>query len=158
VSAVTYGELGRRGRGGRPGTTTTGGTQTFEVEDFASALLRLDTGGSLHLETSWASYSADDEDISVELLGAAGGARLFVRNYATDDTLRLYSDVAGVPAVTAPEVHVPSGHHQAVIEEFVATIRSGTWANAYGQYALHRARVLDAVYASARTNQEVEVA
>jgi predicted dehydrogenase len=158
VSAVTYGELGRRGRGGRSGTTTTGGTQTFEVEDFASALLRLDTGGSIHLETSWASYSADDEDIAVELLGAAGGTRLFVRNYATDDTLRLYSDVAGAPVVTAPEVHVPSGHHRAVIEEFVATIRSRTWANAYGQYALHRARVLDAVYESARTNQEVEVA
>jgi hypothetical protein len=44
-----------------------------------------------------------------------------------------------------------------VIEEFVATVRSGAWANAYGQYALHRARVLDAVYESARTNEEVEV-
>jgi predicted dehydrogenase len=158
VSAVTYGELGRHGRGGRSGATTTGGTRTFEVEDFASALLRLDTGGSIHLETAWASYSADDEDISVELLGGAGGARLFVRNYATDDTLRLYSDVVGAPAVTAPQVHVPSGHHRAVIEEFVATVRSGQWANAYGQYALHRARVLDAVYESARRNEEVEVA
>jgi predicted dehydrogenase len=157
VSAVTYGELGRQGRGGRTGSSTTGGTQTFEVEDFASALLRLDTGGSIHLEASWASYSADDEDINVELLGSAGGARLFVRNYATDDTLRLYSDVAGAPAVTAPQVHVPSGHHRAVIEEFVATVRSGSWANAYGQYALHRTRVLDAVYQSARSNQEVEV-
>jgi predicted dehydrogenase len=158
VSAVAYEELGRLGRGGRANTTTTGGTQTFEVEDFASALLRLDTGGSIHLETSWASYSADDEDISVELLGATGGVRLFVRNYATDDTIRLYSDVAGAPAVVVPKVHVPSGHHRIVIEEFVATIRSGRWANSYGEYALHRSRVLDAVYESARTNQEVAVA
>jgi predicted dehydrogenase len=158
VSAVTYGELGRQGRGGRSGTTTTGGTRTFEVEDFASALLRLDTGGSIHLETSWASYSADDEDIAVELLGSTGGTRLFVRNYATEDTIRLYSDIAGAPAVTVPDVRVPAGHHRAVIEEFVATVRSGRFADAYGQYALHRARVLDAVYESARTNQEVEVA
>jgi predicted dehydrogenase len=54
-------------------------------------------------------------------------------------------------------VHVPSGHHLAVIEEFVATIRSGRWADAYGQYALHRSRVLDAVYESAHMNKEVPV-
>ena len=158
VSAVAYEEVGRLGRGGRAGSGTTGGTQTFEVEDFASALLRLDNGASIALEASWASYSADVEDINVELLGATGGARLFVRDYATDDTIRLYSDVQGVPAVLAPTVHVPGGHHRAVIEEFVATVRSGAWANAYGQYALHRSRVLDAVYESARSNQEVAVA
>jgi predicted dehydrogenase len=157
VSAVAYEELGRAGRGGRVGATTTGGTRTFEVEDFASALLRLDTGGSIHLETSWASYSADDEDIAVELLGSTGGVRLFVRDYATDDTVRIYSDVAGAPAVTAPTVHVPAGHHLSVIEEFVATVRSGSWADAYGDYALHRSRVIDAVYESARTNTEVPV-
>ena len=158
VSAVAYGELGRGGRGGSTAAKTTGGTRTFEVEDFASALLRLDTGGSIHLETSWASYSADEEDIAVELLGSTGGARLFVRDYAVDDTVRIYTDVAGVPAVTAPEVHVPGGHHLAVIEEFVATVRSGSWANAYGDYALHRSRVIDAVYRSAAEQREVEVA
>jgi predicted dehydrogenase len=158
VSAVAYGELGAAGRGGRPGARTTGGTRTFEVEDFASALLRLDTGGSIQLETSWASYSADQEDIAVELLGSTGGARLFVRDYATDDTIRLYSDLDGVPAVTAPEVHVPAGHHLAVITEFVATVRSGEWADAHGDHALHRSRVIDAVYLSATEGREVEVA
>ena len=158
VSAVAYEELGRAGRGGRALAKTTGGNRAFEVEDFASALLRLDNGGSLHLETSWASYSADEEDIAVELLGSTGGVRLFVRDYATDDTIRIYSDVAGAPVVSAPEVHVPGGHHLAVIEEFVATVRSGSWADAYGDYALHRSRVIDAVYQSAAEHREVEVA
>ena len=158
VSAVTYGELGRGGRGGSRDSKTTGGNRAFEVEDFGSALLRLDTGGSIQLETSWASYSADEEDIAVELLGATGGVRLFVRDYATDDTIRIYSDEAGAPAVAVPQVHVPAGHHLAVIEEFVATVRSGSWANAYGDYALHRTRVIDAVYRSAAEGREVEVA
>ncbi len=158
VSAVAYDELGSAGRGGRTGATATGGTRTFEVEDFASALLRLDTGGSIHLETSWASYSGDVEDIAVELLGATGGVRLFVRDYATDDTIRIYSDAAGAPVETVPRVHVPAGHHLAVIEEFVATVRSGAWADAHGDAALHRSRVLDAVYASAEQHREVEVA
>lgn len=158
VSAVTYGELGRLGRGGWANSGSTGGTDAFEVEDFASALLRLDSGASIHLEAAWANYSADDDDIAVELLGATGGARLFVRDYATDDTIRLYSEVAGVPTVTIPEVHVPGGHHQIVIGEFLDAIRSGQWANAHGAYGLHRSRVLDAVYQSARENREVAVA
>ena len=102
--------------------------------------------------------SADEEDIAVELLGSTGGVRLFVRDYATYDTIRIYSDVAGVPAVTAPAVHVPAGHHLAVIEGFVATVRSGSWADSYGEYALHRSRVIDAVYRSAAEHREVEVA
>lgn len=158
VSAVTYGELGRGGRGGSRNAKTTGGNRAFEVEDFASALLRLDTGGSIHLETSWASYSADEEDIAVELLGSTGGVRLFVRDYATDGTIRIFGDEGGAPIVTIPTVHVPAGHHLAVIEEFVATIRSGAWANAYGDSALHRSRVIDAVYRSADEHREVEVA
>lgn len=155
VSAVAHGELGRAGRGGRTDSNSTGGTQTFEVEDFASALLRLDDGSSVHLEASWAGYSADEEDISVELLGTTGGARLFVRDYAADDTIRLYSDVHGAPAVTIPAVHAPTGQHTRVIEEFLATVRSGQWADAYGEYALHRSRIIDAIYESARVNHEV---
>lgn len=158
ASAVAYGELGRLGRGGSTWSNTTGGTQTFEVEDFASALLRLDTGASIHLEASWASYSADDEDISVELLGSTGGVRLFVRGYGTDSTIGIYTDLGGVPAITIPRVHNPGGEHRVVIEEFLSTIRSGQWANSYGEYALHRSRVLDAIYDSAHENREVTVA
>jgi hypothetical protein len=59
--------------------------------------------------------------------------------------------------VSIPTVNVPSGHHLAVIEEFGATVRSGEWASAYGDYALHRSRVIDAVYASAAKHREVGV-
>ncbi len=158
VSAVAYGELGKAGRGGSSYASTTGGTATFEVEDFSSALLRLDTGASIHLEATWASYSADQEDISIELLGATGGARIFVRDYQTDDTIRLYSESAGTPTTTIPTLDIPAGHHQLVIAEFLETIRSGDFSNAHGGYGLHRSRVLDAVYESARLGREVSVA
>jgi len=52
---------------------------------------------------------------------------------------------------------VPAGHHAAVIDDFLATIRSGAYANSYGEFALHRTRVIDAVYASAAAGHEVEV-
>ncbi len=167
VSAVAYGELGRAGRGGgRRLLGSVANHHPFEVEDFASALLRLDNGGSLQLEASWASYSKAYEDIEVELLGATGGARLHVDNYATQDTLTLYSDVEGAPTIARPDVPVPGGHHRAVIEEFLAAIAAGDdvpagqprYAGSYGEYSLHRSRVLDAVYQSAAENREVPVA
>ncbi|MCU1526525.1 MAG: gfo/Idh/MocA family oxidoreductase [Frondihabitans sp.] len=164
ASAVTYSELGRAGRGGGSKVpASSDGTHPFDVEDFASALLRFDTGASLHLQASWASYSKAHEDIEVELLGASGGARLHIDNYSTDDTLTLYSDVAGVPTVSRPQVHVPAGHHQSVIAGFLAAIRDGEDASAprytghYGEYALHRSRVVDAIYASAAAGHEVEI-
>ena len=164
ASAVTYNELGRRGRGGGSKVPAlSDGTHPFDVEDFASALLRFDTGASLLLQASWASYSKNHEDIEVELLGVTGGARLHVDDYSTDGTLTLYSDVEGVPTVSRPAVHVPSGHHRTVIEGFLAAIRQGQEASAprylghYGEYALHRSRVVDAIYASAKAGHEVEI-
>jgi len=156
VSAVAYNHLGSAGRGGRSaGVSVQGGLSPFEVEDFASALLRLDNGSSLQLEASWASYSKAYEDIEVELLGSVGGARLAIADYATSGTVTLYTDVAGAPSIIRPDVPVPAGHHRSVIAEFLQTIRSGE--HAYGEYALHRSRVVDAVYRSAVEGREVAV-
>ncbi|ROQ36490.1 putative dehydrogenase [Frondihabitans sp. PhB188] len=165
VSAVAYNELGRAGRGGstRGGPVSARGGHAFDVEDFANALLRFADGSSLQLQASWASYSKAHEDIEVELLGAEGGVRLHVDDYSTDGTVTLYSDVAGAPTVSRPDVHVPAGHHQSVIEEFLATIREGAdgaaprYAGHHGEYALHRSRVVDAVYESAAAGREVSV-
>ncbi len=159
VSAVAYNHLGRAGRGGRAhGASIQSGEFDFEVEDFASALLRFDNGTSMQLEASWASYSKAQEDVEVELLGADGGVRLAIANYATEDTITLYSDVAGAPAVTRPAVQVVGGHHQRVIEEFLGTIRAGDYSNAFGEHALHRSDVVDAIYRSALEGREVRVA
>lgn len=159
VSAVAYNHLGSAGRGGSSyGVSIPSDASPFEVEDFASALLRFTDGTSMQLEASWASYSKAHEDIEVELLGAVGGARLAIANYATEGTVTLYGDVAGALAITRPDVPVPSGHHRSVIAEFLDTVRSGDYANAAGEYALHRSDVVDAIYRSAAEGREVAVA
>jgi len=147
VSAATYNELGTRGRGGG---------SAYEVEDLATAFLRLEGGHTLLLEASWAEYGKAVEDIEVELMGTDGGAHILVKNYATQDTLRLFTDVAGQPAVVSPQVPRGEGH-LSVIREFLDTIRSGDWSAHNGYYGLHRTRVIDACYASAQLGREVEV-
>lgn len=156
VSAVTHGELGRAGYGAmHKDDQMSGETGRFEVEDLASALFRLDDGASIAFEISWAGHTADDEDISIELLGVEGGIRLFVPRYRGEDTLRIYRDDDGEPVTIAPEVVVPGGEHPLVIAEFVETLRSGDWAGHRGEFALHRTEVLDACYRSASEGREV---
>ena len=158
VSAVTHGELGRAGYGAmNRQEQMASDTGSFEVEDLASALFRLDDGSSVAFEITWAGHTVDDEDISIELLGVDGGVRLFVPRYASDDTLRMYRDVDGVAVTLTPEVHVPGGEHPIVIAEFVEAVRGGDWDAHRGDFALHRTAVLDACYRSADEGREVRL-
>ncbi len=158
VSAVAHGELGRAGYGAMDRSEQMASdTGAFEVEDLASALFRFDDGSSAAFEITWAGHTVDDEDISIELLGVDGGLRLFVPRYASDDTLRIYRDIAGRPVDIAPEVHVPGGEHPLVIAEFIEHVRSGQWQHHRGDFALHRTEVLDACYRSAAEGREIRL-
>jgi predicted dehydrogenase len=156
VSCATYAELGPRGRGGWQGSGPMRGDKPYEVEDLATAFIRLSGGATLNLETGWAVYRESSDDFGVTLYGTDGGAEMKVRNYGTSDTLRIYTDVAGVPAVVTPEIEPREGH-LAVVRRFVETISEGTWTGHYGEDGLDRARIIDACYASALENREVSM-
>ena len=154
VSCATYAELGPRGRGGWTGKGLMTGDDPYEVEDLATAFIRLSGGPTLNLETGWAVYRESSDDFGVTLYGTDGGAEMRVKNYGTADTVRIYTDVAGVPAVVTPEIEPREGHY-AVVRRFVETIRSGDWEGQHGEDGLDRARVIDACYASALEGREV---
>ena len=153
VSCATYAELGPRGRGGRGDAKTIVG-DAYEVEDMATAFIRLSGGATLNLEAGWAAYRESSDDFGLTLYGTEGGAEMGVRNYGTQDTVRIYTDVAGVPAVVIPEIEPREGH-LVVVRRFVDTVRSGDWQGQVGEEGLRRARVIDACYASALENREV---
>ena len=156
VSCATYAELGPRGRGGRADFGLMQGDSPYEVEDLATAFIRLSGGATLNLEAGWAVYRESSDDFGVTLYGTDGGAEMKVKNYGTRDTVRIYTDVAGLPAVVLPEIEPREGH-LAVVRRFVETIRSGDWAGQFGEDGLRRARVIDACYASALENREVSL-
>ena len=156
VSCATYAELGPRGRGGRGDFGLMQGDRPYEVEDLATAFIRLSRGATLNLEAGWAVYRESSDDFGVTLYGTDGGADMKVRNYGTRDTVRIYTDVAGVPAVVTPEIEPREGHF-AVVRRFVETIRGGHWEGQFGEDGLDRARIIDACYASALENREVSL-
>lgn len=158
VSAVMHGELGRAGYGGMDGATQMqGNTGLFEVEDLCSALLRLDDGSSVAFEITWASHAVDDEDISFELLGVESGLRIFIPRYATVDTMTLFGDENGEQYSRKPVVTSTGEGHIAVLNEFIEHVASGQFAAHSGEYALHRTKILDALYRSSKEGKEVSV-
>jgi predicted dehydrogenase len=158
VSASTYNLLGRSGFGFNPDSTKTGdgGAASFDVEDLATAFLRLEGGGTLLLETSWAAHRADGDQFGITLYGTDGGAELIVDDYEPSGKLRIFADDDG--AANETRVSVPPGRgHVAVVEEFLEKVRSGDWARYDGSSAVTLARIVDACYRSAAEQREIRL-
>jgi predicted dehydrogenase len=156
VSAQTFSELGRQGKGAWQGARFHTGDVPFEVDDLAVAFIRLENGAVLHLETSWAAYTGAKDDFGVSLMGTNGGAEIYVKDYALVDTLKIMGDFEGVPTVSEPRLQPTSGHGE-VIKGFVQKALDGTGSVPTGQEGLERARLVDAIYQSASEGREVTV-
>ena len=156
VSASTYDLLGSNGFGGSKDSVKSGATDaTFDVEDLATVFMRLDDGGTLLLEASWAAHRADGDQFGATLYGTEGGAEWIVDDYAEVGSLKVFGDDDGHRHRGAPARPSRAASTSRSCEEFVATVRSGDWQGHDGAAAAQLARIVDACYASAREQREV---
>ncbi|WDF33578.1 Gfo/Idh/MocA family oxidoreductase [Arthrobacter agilis] len=155
VTASTYSELGPQGRGGGA-YGPQGAGSAFEVEDFASAFIRLDGGATLLVEAGWAAYRDEGDVMDFRVYGTDGGAELSRIGSPADavENLHVYTEDGDHD----PEVG-PSLGHQGVVDDFLAAIRAGEseWGRHDGSVALGRARIIDACYLSAAQHREVQL-
>ncbi len=157
VSAATYAELGPQGKGAWRGARFhVDVNQPYEVEDLATALIRLEGGATLQLETSWAAYTSAGDDFGVSLFGNSGGAEIFAKDYALTDTLRVFGEFAGIPADSSPRLQKISGHTE-IIKAFVTSILTGAPFSPSGEEGVERARLIDAIYRSAELGREITI-
>ncbi|CAM3450838.1 Gfo/Idh/MocA family protein [Isoptericola cucumis] len=156
VSAVTHAELGPRGLGGS-GDVKHGTGSAYEVEDLATVLLRLEGGGSVVLETSWATHRATPDEFGITLYGTEGGADLSVVDYAPAGELTIFSG-HGSEQLDTPVTAEAGRGHVAVVDTFLEHVRDPhTWAEHDGTVGLSRAKIVDAAYASAAAGREVSL-
>jgi predicted dehydrogenase len=157
ATAATYAEFGPRGRGSsvEPTMRKSGVEEgLFDVEDLSTAFLRLDGGGTLLLESSWAQWIPKDQ-CYVTVYGSDGGAS--IEWGAPSDPHRsmdIWTEKEGIPALLEPHIP-PDGRHRACVLDFVKTVRAGDYTNHRGHQALARALIVDACYASAQAGHEV---
>ena len=146
VSGTTYAKLGPKGIGAS-GYGHADGGNTYDVEDLAIGFIRLDTGATVALEASWAT-NIQNEVIYTQLMGEKGGAEL--------DPLRIYTEIAGTQADIKPYCPEQSGHIME-IKHFVDCIANGTALISTGEHGLEITRILNALYKSAETGQEIKL-
>jgi predicted dehydrogenase len=157
VSAATYAELGPRGRGQwQGGRFPFNPGQPYEVEDFATAMIRFEDGFTLQLDAAWAAYTGHGDEFGLSLLGSDGGAEIHAKDYAQIDTLRLYGQIDDVPTVTEPKLLERHGHGE-VLRLFVDSILTGAPMSPSGEEGLERVRLIEAIYQSAALGREVAV-
>jgi predicted dehydrogenase len=154
VSASTYDLLGTNGFGGSKASSKTGEGHAFDVEDLATVFMRLEDGGTLLLEASWAMHRADGDQFGATLYGTEAGAEWYVDDYVPVGSLKLFGDVDGRATVESFRAET-GGAHPEVVADFVAKIRSGDWSLHDGRAAAELARVVDAAYQSAREAREI---
>jgi predicted dehydrogenase len=157
VSASTYTEFGPRGLKGWFGRQQFSDEHlAYDVEDLASAFIRLEGSATLTLEASWATHSSAGDDFGVTLYGTEGGAELMIRNYTHENTVRIFTDIDDAPTEIAPRIPRVEGHY-GVIKRFTDAILEGAPAIPSAEDGQRRTVVLDACYRSAAQGREVVI-
>lgn len=120
---------------------------TYDVEDLATGMIKLDNGATIFVEASWESF-VDREVSYSKLMGTKGGAEL--------EPLRIYTEVNGNFADMQLQHPNVSGHDMEIVH-FVECIREGKTPIATGEHGLHIQQILDAIYESTKIGKGVEI-
>jgi predicted dehydrogenase len=151
VFGATYAEFGPRKKGiGTWGKPDWNGV--YDVEDFATALIKLDNGASLSLDVSWAALLDTDSKPYVQLLGTEGGAAL--RGTGGKLMSEQFDREANV------ELQAPGsdeGSRVRMSRHFVECIREGRVPITSVMSGYTNNLILDAIYRSSHTGREIQL-
>jgi len=128
------------------GTPVPGGT--YDVDDFATALIRFDNGSTLSLEVSWAANIERDSFHSI-ILGDKGGAKL-----DAFEELKIYTEQYGRISDVLPK-YAREDNVGNEVRHFIDCIRNNKKPISPGEHGLAVQKVLDAIYESSHTKKEI---
>ncbi len=151
VSAATYTKFGDRGLGGGNWGKSDREALPFDVDDFATGLIRFANGATLSLDVAWACHAEQDNRFDVQLYGTQAGALAMEgKVFRPDPETGEYVVVQG-PNLPVRYPHGERFHnfinHLVGTEELCVPI----------EQALAVQKVLDALFQSAATGQEVRL-
>ncbi len=151
VSGATYSKFGNRGLGEGGWGMSDRGEQVFDVDDFATAMIRLKGGATVTLDVSWAMHIDRPSRQNVELFGTEAGIN------ALEGKLMRYGDAGeGFQVIEPPNVQVP-GPQKNRFANWIGSIRGETEPLCTLPQALAVQRILDAIYESSITEREVRL-
>jgi predicted dehydrogenase len=149
VYGSTYAEFGPRKRGiGTWGSPNWNGS--FNVEDLATAMIKMDNGSTLTIEVSWAVHMDTDSKHFVHLMGTEGGAS--IRGTQGKLLTETFERATEVELITPDN---DEGSRIRVSRHFIECIREGKEPTTSALAGFTNNLILDAIYESSRTGHEV---
>lgn len=149
VFGSTYAEFGPKKKGigswGRPDWNG-----LYDVEDLASAMIKLDNGATLTLDVSWAVHMDTDSQSFIHVMGSEGGASLT----ATGGKLltEVFDQTVDLDLVKPEE---DEGERVRMARHFVECIQEGKRPITSAWTGYTNNLIIDAIYESSRTGHEV---
>lgn len=151
---VTYNNLGCDRASSEKGwvSSSKGRDFKYDVEDFASALIRFDSGLTLQIEASF-NLNIRSDTGSIELFGTKAGAKL-------DPDVELFTDMSG-HFVNVKPYGSASGSRQTAssMRSGISSIAcaTGTPCLSPAEDGVELMKMIDAIYESAKTGRAVEI-
>ena len=151
VSGATYTKFGHLGLGEGGWGKSDKENLLFDVDDFATGLIRFSNGVSISLDVSWACHAEEGNRADVQLYGTKGGALAREgRFYHPDPKTGEYIIVQNVSAPVA----FPHGSR---FHNFINHLTAGEKLCVTIEQALGVQRILDGLNASAISGKEVRL-
>lgn len=151
VSGCTYSRFGHRGLGEGGWSFSERSDGAFDVDDFATALVRFENGASLTLDASWAIHQPESDRQNVIVHGSEAGAGCYPA-----ELYRFGAGGADYLVTPAPELPLPFAH-QSAFHNFVNAALGREPACVSTAQALVVQRILDAIYESSTSGGEVSL-
>ncbi|KKI91968.1 oxidoreductase [Bacillus sp. SA1-12] len=149
VFGSTYAEFGPKKKGiGTWGTPNWNGH--YDVEDLATALIKMEDGSTLSLEVSWAVHMDTSNKPFIHLMGSEGGASL---SGSSAKILTEQFDRALDIDLSAPENQ--EDDRIRLSKHFIECIHEGKQPITSAMSGLTNNLILDAIYESSKTGREV---
>lgn len=148
VSGATYQKFGPYGTSRAWGVANENGT--YDVEDLATAFVRLDNGATLSLDASWAA-NIKEEKVYVNLLGDKSGIQIDNKEGTV-----IFTEENGELKDIYPDVVFDDGTARVNMwKHFIECIQEGKEPISSGEKGLLINKILDAIYLSSETGKEI---
>ena len=124
----------------------------FNVEDFASAMVRYDNGMVLSIEAAF-SLNLKSDTGTIELFGTKAGAKL-------SPELEIFTNMNGYMTnvqLTMPTALSFEGLFENEINHYIDCVKNGTECVSPAKDGVMLMKILDAIYESGRTGHEVMI-
>lgn len=151
VSGATYTKFGHRGIGEGGWGMSDRGKPVFDVDDFATALIKFQNGSTVELNASWVLHMDQANKNNVELFGNDGGASAFPLR-----VFRFGKNKGEYEVVEPQNVKIAYPHMNRFVN-WIDVILGKDKPMCTADESLVIQKILDAIYQSSVTGKEVRI-